>query len=114
VEAQMSRKYQVQAGDTLSAIAKRFYGDATLFDARLIEVAPFPHWSGDAAVQLRSTRSGNRQLNMALHRIAVTQIHMDSLGQVYYRKRLAEGDSRGHALRSFKRRLARVSATPER
>ena len=32
VEAQMSRKYQVQAGDTLSAIAERFYGDATLFD----------------------------------------------------------------------------------
>jgi LysM repeat protein len=27
----MSRKYQIQAGDTLSAIAKRFYGDATLF-----------------------------------------------------------------------------------
>jgi nucleoid-associated protein YgaU len=27
----MSRKYQIQAGDTLSAIAKRFYGDVTVF-----------------------------------------------------------------------------------
>ena len=34
------------------------------------------------------TRSGNRQLNAALHRIAVTQIRLDGLGQAYYRKRL--------------------------
>ncbi|MFZ0718370.1 LysM peptidoglycan-binding domain-containing protein [Mycobacterium sp.] len=27
----MSRKYQIQAGDTLSAVAKRFYGDASYF-----------------------------------------------------------------------------------
>ena len=27
----MSRKYQIQTGDTLSAVAKRYYGDATLF-----------------------------------------------------------------------------------
>ena len=34
------------------------------------------------------TRSGNRQLNAALHRIAVTQIRLDGLGQAYYRKRV--------------------------
>jgi LysM repeat protein len=28
----MSRKYQVQTGDTLSKIAQRFYGDATYFE----------------------------------------------------------------------------------
>lgn len=28
----MARKYQVQAGDTLSTIAQRFYGDETLFN----------------------------------------------------------------------------------
>jgi LysM repeat protein len=32
MEAQMSRKYEVQGSDTLSAIAERFYGDATLFN----------------------------------------------------------------------------------
>ena len=45
---------------------------------------------------------------MALHRIAVTQIRIESPGQVYYRKRLADGDSRAHALQSLKRRLTRV------
>jgi nucleoid-associated protein YgaU len=28
----MSRKYQIQAGDTLRAIALRFYGEATYFN----------------------------------------------------------------------------------
>ena len=54
------------------------------------------------------TRSGNRQLNTALHRIAVTQIRLDGLGQAYYRHRQAEGDSTTEALRCLKRRLARV------
>ena len=30
----------------------------------------------------------NRQLNAALHRIAVTQIRLDGLGGAYYRERL--------------------------
>ncbi len=54
------------------------------------------------------TRSGNRQLNAALHRIAVTQIRLDGLGQAYYRHRLAQGDSTPEALRCLKRRLART------
>ena len=54
------------------------------------------------------TRSGNRQLNAALHRIAVTQIRLDGLGQAYYRRRQATGDSNREALRCLKRRLARV------
>jgi transposase len=54
------------------------------------------------------TRSGNRQLNAALHRIAVTQIRLDGLGQAYYRRRLAIGDSKTEALRCLKRRLSRV------
>jgi len=39
------------------------------------------------------SRAGNRQLNAALHRIAVTQIRLDSDGRRYYRKRLMAGDS---------------------
>ena len=54
------------------------------------------------------TRSGNRQLNAGLHRIALTQIRLDGLGQAYYRHRLAAGDSTPEALRCLKRRLARV------
>jgi transposase len=71
-------------------------------------VAPIPVWSGNTAGRVRMTRSGNRQLNAALHRIAVTQIRLDGLGQAYYHHRLNPGDSSSEALRCLKRRLARV------
>jgi transposase len=52
--------------------------------------------------------AGNRQLNTALHRIAVTQLRLGGLGRAYYHKRLAAGDSTTEALRRLKRRLARI------
>ena len=84
----------------------RFKNEAAF--ARHAGVAPIPVWSGNTAGRVRMTRSGNRQLNAALHRIAVTQIRMSGLGQTYYRKRLAAGDSSTEALRCLRRRLARV------
>lgn len=84
----------------------RFKSEAAF--ARHSGVAPIPVWSGNTAGRMRMTRSGNRQLNAALHRIAVTQIRLDGLGQTYYRKRLATGDSSTEALRCLKRRLARI------
>jgi transposase len=91
-------------GETAGVI--RFKSEAAF--ARHSGVAPVPVWSGNTHGRVRMTRSGNRQLNAALHRIAVTQIRLDGLGQAYYRKRLAEGDSTPEALRCLKRRLARV------
>ena len=76
--------------------------------ARHAGVAPIPVWSGNTAGRVRLSRSGNRQLNCALHRIAVTQIRLDGDGRRYYRKRLMAGDSTTEALRCLKRRLARV------
>jgi transposase len=77
--------------------------------ARHAGVAPIPVWSGNTAGRVRMTRSGNRQLNAALHRIAVTQIRLkDSLGKAYYDKKKAQGMSNREALRCLKRRLARV------
>jgi transposase len=76
--------------------------------ARHSGVAPIPVWSGNTAGRVRMTRSGNGQLNAALHRIAITQIRLDGLGQAYYRKRIDAGDSSTEALRCLKRRLARV------
>lgn len=84
----------------------RFKSEAAF--ARHAGVAPIPVWSGNTAGRVRMTRSGNRQLNAALHRIAVTQIRLDGLGQTYYRHRQAAGDSNTEALRCLKRRLARV------
>jgi transposase len=71
-------------------------------------VCPVPVWSGNTTGRVRMTRTGNRQLNAALHRIAVTQIRLRGEGRAYYEKRLATGDSNPEALRCLKRRLARV------
>lgn len=89
-----------------AAGVNRFKSEAAF--ARHAGVAPIPVWSGNTAGRVRMTRSGNRQLNAALHRIAVTQIRLDGLGRTYYRKRLDVGASNPEALRSLKRRLARV------
>lgn len=90
-----------------TAGVRRFKSEAAF--ARHSGVAPIPVWSGNTAGRVRMTRSGNRQLNAALYRIAITQIRItDSPGQRYYRKRLAQGDSSTEALRCLKRRLSRI------
>jgi hypothetical protein len=89
-----------------AAGVSRFKSEAAF--ARHAGVAPVPVWSGNTAGRVRMTRSGNRQLNAALHRIAVTQIRLDGLGHVYYRHRIADGDSATEALRCLKRRLSRI------
>jgi transposase len=70
-------------------------------------VAPIPASSGKTT-RHRLARGGNRQLNAALHRIAVTQIRLDGLGRGYYQRRRANGDTTMEALRALKRRLARI------
>lgn len=89
-----------------SAGIARFKSEAAF--ARHAGIAPIPVWSGNTAGRVRMTRSGNRQLNAAVHRIAVTQIRLDGLGKTYYEKKRAEGMSTPEALRCLKRRLARV------
>jgi transposase len=75
-------------------------------------VAPIPVWSGRTKGRVRLNKAGNRQLNAALHRIAITQIRLKgSLGKAYYDKRLAAGDSTTEAIRCLKRRLARIVFT---
>jgi transposase len=69
--------------------------------------APIPASSGKTN-RHRLARGGNRQLNVALHRIAVTQIRLDGLGRAYYQRRRAQGDTTMEALRALKRRLARI------
>ncbi|CAN5522298.1 hypothetical protein BH09ACT7_BH09ACT7_08320 [soil metagenome] len=85
---------------------ERFRNEAAF--ARYVGLAPVPHWSGTTNVSLKPSRRGNRQLNVSLHRIAITQIRRDSPGKAYFERRLAGGDTRHSALRSLKRRLSRV------
>ena len=84
----------------------RFKSEAAF--ARHAGIAPIPVWSGNTNGRVRLTRSGNRQLNAAVHRIAVTQIRLDGPGRTYYEKKRAEGMSTPEALRCLKRRLART------
>jgi hypothetical protein len=51
---------------------------------------------------------GNRQLNAALHRIAVTQLRVHPPAQAYLLRLQAAGKSKREALRVLKRRLVRV------
>lgn len=70
--------------------------------------APIPASSGRTD-RHRLARGGNRQLNAALHRIAVTQARLpNSLGHAYYQRRLTRSSNKMEALRALKRRLARV------
>jgi transposase len=55
----------------------------------------------------RLPRGGDRQLNLALHIAALTQVRMrGSLGRAYYDRKIAEGKTRNEAMRCLKRRLA--------
>jgi transposase len=85
-----------------TAGAGRFASDVKL--ARLAGVAPIPASSGK---RHRLDRGGNRQLNCALHRIAVTQGRVHPPAQDYLARKQAEGKSRIEAIRCLKRHLAR-------
>ena len=67
--------------------------------------APIEASSGEV-VRHRLSRAGNRQLNHALHLVAIVQIRHDTPGRAYYRRKLAEGKSGKEALRCLKRRLS--------
>ena len=69
-------------------------------------LAPIPHWSGHNVLHVRPPRVGNRQLNRALHTIAMTQIRWGQPGKAYYQKRIDAGDSTKQARRALKRRIA--------
>jgi transposase len=68
--------------------------------------APIPCSSGQRA-QHRLNRGGDRQLNHALHIIAVTRARRDPATKQYLARKEAEGKTSKGALRSLKRHLAR-------
>jgi transposase len=67
--------------------------------------APVPVWSGNRE-RHRLNRGGNRQLNAALHRIAVTQLRLDGPGRDYLQRRIAAGDTKTEAIRALRRRIS--------
>jgi transposase len=112
VKEQASELLELKGCGTLTAAkliaetagAKRFGSDAKF--ARVAGVAPIPASSG-MRTRHRLDRGGNRQLNCALHRIAVIQGRHHAPAREFLARKQAEGKSRREALRCLKRHLAR-------
>jgi transposase len=82
---------------------------------RFVTAAAFATYNGTAPVEVASAeyhchrlnRHGDRQLNSALHTIAIVQVRMpDSAGRRYYDRRIADGKTPRAALRCLKRHLS--------
>ena len=95
--------------------------------SRFPSSAAYANYVGAAPVEVASadktrhrlSRTGDRQLNAALHTAAITQIRMaGSRGNRYYQSKIAEGKTPREAKRCLKRRLAdhvwRVMTADER
>jgi transposase len=99
-------------GPVLAAKLLGHAGDITRFPSRdhfasYTGTAPVEASSGDVR-RHRLNRGGNRQLNTALHLIAVCQIRDPSPGKAFYQRKLVEAKTPEEARRSLKRHLANV------
>jgi transposase len=74
--------------------------------AMLAGVAPIPASSGKT-VRYRLNRSGNRQLNRALHTIALCRLRTDPTTRAYAERRRGQGKTDREIKRCLKRYLAR-------
>jgi transposase len=84
--------------------ADRFASDAKL--ARAAGIAPIPASSGRTD-RHRLDRGANRQINAAIHRMAVTRARCDTQTQDYIAPKKTEGKTNRDAIRCLKRHLAR-------
>jgi transposase len=95
--------------------------------SRFTSAAAFASYCGVAPIEVASAgrtrhrlpRGGDRQLNLALHIVALTQVRMRaSTGRAYYDTKIAAGKTHNEAMRCLKRRLAdhlwRLMITDER
>jgi transposase len=102
---------ELTAAKLISEVANmdRFRSEAAF--ARYVGIAPVPLSSGSTGGRVRASRSGNRQCNAAIHRIAVVQMRLRGSGREYYLRRRNEGDTAATAIRCLKRRSVGLSTT---
>jgi transposase len=84
----------------------RFRSEACF--AMFTGTAPIPVWSGNTAGRVRLNRGGNRQVNAALHRIAITQVRLGGPAKTYLERQRAAGKTSTEAYRALRRHLARA------
>jgi transposase len=87
-----------------TAGARRFRSEACF--ARHAGTAPIPANSGNT-IRYRLHRGGDRQLNRAIHIIALGRVAWDPVTRAYIQRKQAEGKTKLEALRCLKRHLAR-------
>ena len=87
-----------------TAGAERFPTDAHF--ARQAGSAPIPASSGQTK-RHRLDPGGDRQLNRALHTIAIARAKVDADSRTYIERRMREGKTKREAIRALKRYLAR-------
>ena len=97
----------INAARLLAEVAdiRRFRTEAQL--ALYAGVAPLDASSG-RQLRHRLNRSGNRQLNAALHMIALTQARLHPPAREYIARRRADGKTGKEAIRALKRHLIRI------
>jgi transposase len=74
--------------------------------AKLAGVAPIEASSG-TVVRHRLNRSGDRQLNRALHTVVLIRMRQDPITKAYVARRIAAGKSTREIKRCLKRYVAR-------
>jgi transposase len=87
-----------------TAGAQRFRSEACF--ARHAGTAPIPASSGKT-VRHRLHRGGDRQLNRAIHIIALGRIAWDPETRAYIERRVSDGKTKREAIRCLKRHIAR-------
>ena len=88
-------------------------GDVTRFPTK----GHFVSWTGTAPIDASSgdnvrhrlSRGGNRQINKALHMMAVVQLRNATEGRAYYDRKVAAGKTANEAMRCLKRRLSDIA-----
>jgi transposase len=76
-------------------------------------VAPLEASSGRVQ-RHRLDRGGNRQLNAAFYRIAITQARYHPAARAYLERKQAEGESRREAIRCLNANSHASSSTPSK
>lgn len=86
---------------------KRFHSPSAL--AKYAGLCPRERSSGNTFRHVK-TKAGNRRLNMAIHRIALSQISRsgNQEAKTYFQRKLSEGKTKGQALCCLKRRLVDI------
>ncbi len=126
LQLKATRKRLVQAVDASGTTLTEIRGCGPIVAAiiightsdisRFASAANFASYNATAPIEASSgerkrhrlNQRGNRQLNFALHIIAVSQLRYPCRGRIYYDRKRAEGKNTKEALRALKRQISDV------